>query len=166
VSRELYCYAYVEAPFELVTRLLAEDAAAVLQGATDDAADQADQLSHPLRVNVGGFGVSKDVEIELGRFEPREVTRSVVPLAWRASGSALLFPELRAELEVAAVSFDPPLTQVSVRGSYEPPLGAVGAGADRVLLGRLAEATLHRFTHEVADALRRKAEGLPPAERV
>ena len=166
MARELHCYAYVEAPFDLVTRLLAEDARAVLQEATDDAAEQADILSHPLKVNVGGFGVSKDVEVAFGAFEPRSVTRSVVPLTWRVSGKGLLFPELTAELEVAAVSFDPPLTQVTVTGTYEPPLGVIGAGADRVLLGRLAEATVHRFTHEVADTLRRKVDAIPPDERV
>ena len=166
MARELHCYAYVEAPFDLVTRLLAEDARAVLQLATDDAAEQAGLLASPLKVNVGGFGVSKHVEIEFGAFEPRSVTRSVVPLSWRAKGKALLFPELTAELEVAAVSFEPPLTQVTVTGTYEPPLGAVGAGADRVILGRLAEATVHRFTHEIADALRRKVEAIPPDERL
>ena len=164
MTRELHAYAYVEAPFDLVTRLLADDARGVLQRATDDAADHAGLLSRPLELNVGGFSVSRDVEIQVGEFVPRSVTRSVVPLSWRASGKGLLFPELSAELEVAAVSFDPPLTQVTLNGTYEPPLGAVGAGADRVLLGRLAEATVHRFIHEVADALRRKVEALPPDE--
>lgn len=166
MARELHCYAYVEATFDLVTRVLAEDASGVLQNATDDAAQQAGTLSRTLKVEVGGFEVGKDVVIEFGDFDPREVTRSVVPLTWHAEKGRLLFPEMTADLEVAAVTFDPPLTQVTLTGSYEPPLGALGAGADRVVLHRLADATAHRFVHEVADALRRRIEALPDDERV
>jgi hypothetical protein len=41
----------------------------------------------------------------------------------------------------------------------------LGAGADALLLHRLAEATVHRFTNEVADSLRRRAEHLGEGER-
>lgn len=166
MERTLHCYAYVDAPFDLLSRLLAEDPVAVLQHATDDAVEQAGQLSRRLRVEVGGFEVGRDVTIEVGPFEPREVTRSLVPLRWRAERGRLLFPELRADLELSAVVVDPPLTQVTLRGSYEPPLGLLGAGADRMLLYRLAEATVHRFTHDVADQLRGRAEALPEDERL
>lgn len=166
MERHLYCYAYLEAPFDLVTRLLAEDAPAVMQEATDDAAERAGPLSRTLRVEVGGFEVGRDVRIELGDFEPRGIATSVVPLRWHAEHGRLLFPELAADLEVSALSFDPPLTQLTVSGSYEPPLGVIGAGADRVLLHRLAEATVHRFTHEVADRLRRLVDALPADERL
>ncbi len=158
VERTLHVYAYVEAPFDDVSHLLASDAASVLQQATDESAEQASTLSRKLRVAVGGFDVGSDVRIELGEFEPRAVTRSVVPLRWHAEKGRLLFPQLTAELEVAAIVFDPPLTQLTVSGTYEPPLGLLGAGADKLLLHRLAEATLHRFTHEVADELRRRLD--------
>ena len=166
MERQLHCYAYVEAPFDLTARLLAEDATAVLQEATDDAAEQAGTLSRTLSVEVGGFEVGRDVSIEVGEFEPRGITRSVVPLRWHAEKGRLLFPELAADLEVAALALDPPLTQLTVSGSYEPPLGVLGAGADRILLHRLAEATVHRFTHDVADRLRRLVEALPEDERL
>ncbi len=164
MERALHCYAYVEAPWDQVSRLLAEDSRSVLQHATVDAADQAQQLTRTLELEVGGFTVSRDVTIEVGEFVPREVTRSVVPLRWHAERGRLLFPELAADLEVAAVSLDPPLTQLTVAGSYEPPLGLLGAGADRLMLHRLAEATMHRFVHEVADELRRLIDALPPDE--
>jgi hypothetical protein len=165
VERPLHCYAYVEAPFDIVTRLLAEDTTAVLQRATDDAADQAGVLSRTLHVALAGLEVSKDVTIEVGDFQPIEVLRSVVPLRWHAEKGRLLFPELTATLEVSAVVLDPPLTQITVDGHYEPPLGVLGAGADALLLHRLAEATVHRFTNEVADSLRRRAEHLGEGER-
>ncbi len=166
MERQLHCYAYVEAPFDLVARLLAEDATAVLQEATDDAAEQAGTLSRTLSVEVGGFEVGRDVSIEVGEFEPRGITNSVVPLRWHAEKGRLLFPELAADMEVAALALDPPLTQLTVSGSYEPPLGVLGAGADRLLLHRLAEATLHRFTHDVADRLRRLVDAIPEDERL
>jgi hypothetical protein len=158
VERTLHVYAYVEAPFDEVSHLLASDVAGVLQRATDESAEQAGTLSRKLRVAVGGFFVSNEVRIEVGDFEPRAVTRSVVPLRWHSAKGRLLFAQMSAELEVAAIVFDPPLTQLTVSGTYEPPLGALGAGADKLLLHRLAEATLHRFTHEVADELRRRLE--------
>ena len=165
MERPLHVYAYVEARFDFVTRLLAEDTVGVLQTATDDAVEQAGVLSRSLQVDVGGFEVTRNATIEVGRFEPREVTRSVVPLRWHASSGRLLFPQLAADLEVSAVSFDPPLTQLTLDGSYEPPLGVLGAGADRLLLHRLAQATVHRFIHEVADQLRRQVEAIPEDER-
>jgi hypothetical protein len=54
---------------------------------------------------------------------------------------------------------------LTVTGSYEPPLGLLGAGVDRLLLHRLAEATIHRFTYEIADELRRLIDALPKDER-
>ncbi len=165
MDRPLHCYAYVEAPWDQVSRLLAEDSRAVLQHATIDAAEQADQLTRTLKLQVGGFQVSRDVRIEVGEFHPSGLTRSVVPLRWQAERGKLLFPELAADLEVASVSLEPPLTQLTVTGSYEPPLGLLGAGADRLMLHRLAEATVHRFVHEVADELRRLIDALPEDER-
>lgn len=165
MERALHCYAYVEAPWDQVSRLLAEDSRSVLQHATVDAAEQADQLTRTLKLGIGGFEVAKDVRIQVGEFHPAGVTRSVVPLRWQAERGRLLFPELAADLEVAAVSLDPPLTQLTIAGSYDPPLGLLGAGADRLLLHRLAEATVHRFVHEVADELRRLIDALPEDER-
>jgi hypothetical protein len=159
VERTLYCYAYVEATFDDVSHVLAEDAAQILQHATDESAEQAETLTRTLTVEVAGVEVTHDVRIEVGRFEPRAVTRSVVPLRWEAEKGKLLFPTLTAELEVAAIVFEPPLTQISVTGTYEPPLGALGVGVDKLVLHRVAEATLHRFTHEVADELRRRLDG-------
>ena len=165
MSRELHAYAYVDVPFDIASRLFAENAEAVLQHATDDVAEEAGKLSRTLRLNVGGFDVGKNVEVIVGEFEPAQLTRSAVPIRWRAEHGRLLFPTLEARLEVVAVSLDPPLTQVEINGTYEPPGGVIGAGADRLLLHRLAEATVYRFVHDIAMELRDLVDALPPEER-
>lgn len=166
MTRELHAYAYVDVPFDLASRLFAENAQAVLQHATDDIAEEAGKLSRTLKVNVGGFEVAKDVEVLVGDFEPTELTRSTVPIRWRAERGRLLFPALEADLHVIAVSFEPALTMIELDGAYEPPMGAIGAGADRLLLHRLAEASVYRFVHDVAMDLRDLVDELPADERM
>jgi hypothetical protein len=166
MTRELHTYAYVDVPFDLASRLFAENAQAVLQHATDDVAEEAGKLSRTLKVNVGGFDVAKEVEVLVGEFEPAQLTRSTVPIRWRAERGRLLFPTLEADLHIVAISLDPPLTMVELTGTYEPPMGAVGAGADKLLLHRLAEASVYRFVHDIAMELRDLVDELPPDERM
>ena len=70
---------------------------------------------------------------------------------WRATGSQGIFPVLSADLEVAALS--PQITHLTLRGSYEPPLGAVGQRLDRLLMHRVAEATIRSFMRRLAESL-------------
>jgi len=94
--------------------------------------------------------LSKTVAVETGDPLVRgDVT--VVPIVWRATGAPGLFPVLAADLEVATL--DPHLTQLTLRGRYEPPLGALGQRLDRLLLHRLAEASVRAFLRRVAEAL-------------
>lgn len=166
MTRELHAYAYVDVPFDLASRLFAENAEAVLQHATDSVAEEAGKLSRTLKVNVGGFEVAKGVEVVVGEFEPAQLTRSAVPITWRAERGRLLFPTLEASLEIVAVSLDPPLSMIELNGTYDPPMGAIGAGADRLLLHRLAEATVYRFVHDIGMELRDLVDELPADERM
>lgn len=77
----------------------------------------------------------------------------VVPLTWRATGTSSLFPVMTADLEVAPL--DAGLTQISFRGRYEPPLGAVGRRLDRLLMHRVAEASVRSFLRRLAEGLNR-----------
>lgn len=165
MDRPLHTYTYLDAPFDLVSRLLAEDATAVLQRATDAGDDETRQLSRSLKVAIGGFELGREVTVRLGEFQPVEVARSVVPVRWEAASGRSLFPAVAAQLEVAAVTLDPPRTQVTLDGTYQPPLGWFGAGVDALLLHRLAEAAVHRFVEEVAAQLRQKVEAIPVDER-
>lgn len=165
MSRPLHATTTVDAPFDLVARLLAQDTAGALQEATDSAAEEAGTRSRTLRVEVAGLEVSKDVRIEVGAFVPVGVTHSEVGLRWHAARGRLLFPELTASLRVAAESLEPPRTRITVDGVYVPPLGALGAGVDTLVLHRLADATVQRFTQEIAASLHRKVAALPDDER-
>jgi len=56
-----------------------------------------------------------------------------------------------AELELA--SLGPQLTQLSLSGRYQPPLGLVGRTIDKALLSRVAEATIKDFVDRLASAI-------------
>lgn len=101
-----------------------------------------------------GFGAKprlrKQMEVELG--DPvRMGTTMLIPMRWQAASLAPLFPVLEADVSVVALG--PHRSQVSVDGRYKPPLGAVGRMADRILLHRVAEATVGDFLDRVAREL-------------
>ena len=148
-ERNLYLYEYVDLPFDDVAEVLAEDPAAVLQQATDAAVEQARAVHRDLVVDLAGFEVGREVTIEVGEFKPAEIRRVTVDLRWHASSASALFPSLRATLEVSALSFHPPRTQISLVASYEPPLGILGAAGDLMWGHRVAESAVHRFLHDV-----------------
>jgi hypothetical protein len=158
MDHDLVAYAYVEAPFDTITALLAGDPTAVLQRATTEAASAAKPLARTMGVELAGHAVAETVTVMPGRFRPTGLTTCTMTLTWEVPSGRLLFPHLTAELEVCAVVLDPPLVQVTVRATYEPPAAVLQAGADRMMLKHLAEATLHRFVHEVADGIRRHDE--------
>jgi hypothetical protein len=117
-------------------------------------AEAADVRGEMLMAEVGfggpGRRIEKQVEIEL-REPIRFPSRTVVPMSWRATGPTALFPQLEADLEVAALG--PGRTQIAVSARYRPPLGLVGKAVDRALLHRVAEATVKDFLDRVACSL-------------
>lgn len=91
--------------------------------------------------------LAKEVVIALGH---AEMGRSVVtvPVTWRATGAAALFPRLEGEIEVTPLA--PARTQLRFRGSYRPPFGALGNAVDRLLMARFARATVVDWVDAVA----------------
>lgn len=103
-----------------------------------------------LAVGPGVAGVAARVELEVGK--PLRGSDSVViPFAWRAVGSRLLFPHMEAELVLTPLGSA--TTTLSFRGSYRPPLGGLGEVLDRVAMHRLAQATVRNFLERLTDAL-------------
>lgn len=69
------------------------------------------------------------------------------PVKWRATGAASLFPRLQADLELADLGGS---VIVTLRGTYDPPLGEVGRMVDRAVLGRVADATVKSWVDRLA----------------
>lgn len=106
-------------------------------------------------IRVGPLGdapvVSKLVRVSLLEPVCRGATMTV-PLRWEAIGAAGdLFPVLDADLILARDGED--RSRLALAGCYRPPLGRFGAGLDRVIMHRLAMATIRALLHSLADAL-------------
>jgi hypothetical protein len=118
--------------------------AALRRRRLDELSDQAYQAGLITLARFGPFGdapgLSKTVRLEV--LEPRSVNDGVhVPLRWVATGATgRLFPALDADLDITAV--DERRCALSIIAAYTPPLGAAGAGLDRLLLHHAAQATM------------------------
>ncbi|MFQ5523120.1 MAG: hypothetical protein ACE5F5_06035 [Acidimicrobiia bacterium] len=117
-----------------------------------DMADVAYREGEQLRAKVSPWveGFAKEVEVEIGTPEIHR-TGIAYPIRWTATGADVLFPRLNADLVLAHVGQN--MTRLSVQGTYDPPLGVVGRIADRVILGRFAEATVRNWVDRLAEAL-------------
>jgi hypothetical protein len=115
-------------------------------------ADVAYREGEELRALVGpGAGnVAKEVRLEIGI---AEIHRSglIYPVGWSATGAELLFPRLSAELKLSHVGRN--RTKITLDGTYQPPLGALGKAVDRVLLRGVAESTVKVWIDRMAAAL-------------
>jgi hypothetical protein len=106
-------------------------------------------------LRVGPFGdvpgLSRKVRVQF--LDPVDHGDAVtVGMRWAAAGVAGgLFPVLDADIELAAEGEED--TRLTLTGVYRPPLGAVGAGLDRVLLHRVATSTIGSLLAHLAQAL-------------
>jgi hypothetical protein len=107
------------------------------------------------RVRVGPFGgkrgVSKLVQVSLLEPVPRE-DMVLVPLRWEATGvMGRLFPVLDANLVLARGEDGRAVLRLT--GAYRPPLDGVGEDLDRILLNRVATATVRSLLARIAALL-------------
>jgi hypothetical protein len=72
-------------------------------------------------------------------------------LTWEPVGLEGVLPRLDANLELGSLCGD--RTQLAISARYRPPLGVVGRTVDRVLLHRVAEATVKDFLDRVSAAI-------------
>jgi hypothetical protein len=164
MTRPLYAYAYANVSYDDASAILAADPQHLLQSTTDSAMEHADRVVTNLHVEVAGFDLGRDVVVELGTFEPVEQLRSALPVRWQAATGHLLFPTVDATIEVAALSLHPPMVQLTLNGTYDPPLGPFGHVLDRSLTHRMAEAVIHRFVHELAARLEARVAEVGPGQ--
>src|SRR4029453_12737748 len=101
-----------------------------------------------------GARLRRQVRIQLG--EPvRFPSMTSLPLTWEPVGLEGVLPRLDANLELGSLGGD--RTQLAISARYRPPLGAVGRAVDRVLLHRVAEATVKDFLDRVGKAITNQA---------
>jgi hypothetical protein len=114
-----------------------------------------DGLTGLMRVGPLGAtpGTSKLVEVHFLEVVTRGES-AVLALRWQATGpGGRLFPALDADLALTPAGEHS--TRLSLAGAYRPPLGAVGAGLDKAIFHKVAEATVRSLLTRVADALTR-----------
>jgi len=97
---------------------------------------------------VGAAGLSKLVRVQLRELSWMDRAAGLA-IRWEATGPAGgLFPVLDADLRLASTGDQ--VTLLTMAGAYRPPLGPLGEALDRVILHRIADATIRHFTVWVA----------------
>lgn len=156
-------FAYVDRPAAEVRELLQRGGGAWLLPLAVAAAADGERL----RVRLGPLGaipvIGKTYSVDVGDAYVRNDV-VVLPLTWQATAVPGAFPVLRADLEVAGLG--DALTQISLLGRYQPPLGALGRRLDDLLLHRIAEASIRSFLQRLAAELGHPGSGGPvPADQ-
>lgn len=122
-----------------------------LRSELDQWADVAYREGEKMKARVGPTGsVARSVSLVLG--SPEIQRRGIVyPLKWSANGAGALFPDLKADLVLSQMG--PNETSISLDGTYQPPMGAVGRMLDRAVMGRVAEATVRNWVDRLAEEI-------------
>jgi hypothetical protein len=156
--RQVRSYEYVNYPYEKVRAALAKDPKGVFRSATKAAASRADDLAAELKVRIAGIDIGAEIQINVGVSHEAQAialrpTRTVIPIEWEAAERPGLFPQMKGQLEVYALTATE--TQLDFSGEYDPPLGVVGDAVDAMVGHRVAEASVQRFVADVGAYLRR-----------
>jgi hypothetical protein len=111
-------------------------------------------------------GFSKLVRVRFADPSPHD-DRMIVPLRWEATGpTGRLFPVLDADFTLLPADCPEPAhwderygsrSRLILAGSYRPPLDGLGVMADKMVMHRLATATLGSLLHKIAGELKAAA---------
>jgi hypothetical protein len=143
-------YMELPLPASQVERALLDSPAEWLSAMAGAAQERGDSLLTEVGVGPVGTRLRRRVAIQLG--EPvRFPSMTSLPLVWEPVGLEGLLPRLDANLELGALGED--RTQLAISARYRPPMGVVGRTIDRVLLHRVAEATVKDFLDRVGQAI-------------
>jgi hypothetical protein len=113
-----------------------------------------ERLSLRLNPLLGIPRLGKSIDVDLAEPYEREDCL-VIPMHWWAPGATRLFPHLDGDLEFAPLGAK--TSQITLMGSYDPPLGFIGRRADVLLFHRVAEASIRSFLFRVSRNLERPA---------
>jgi hypothetical protein len=164
VDRMLYFFDYVPRNASDIFAIIETRASALFQGSTDTALDKTMHFQSQLQVEFAGREFSRDVEIELGKPQDesgRDVQIDLgappgwghsifIPIKWHSKDQRSLFPVMDAKLEITPLGDQPPLTQITLKGFYRPPLGPLGTVGDAMFMHRVAEASVRHFVSDLA----------------
>ena len=150
-------YLELTVPFEDVERALLDEPATWVPGMALDAEAGGQRLLAEVGFDVDASRrVDKEVEIEIG--DPYVIpSKTMLPIAWRATAAERIFPQLDADIEIAALGTG--RTQLSISARYRPPLGPVGRALDKAMLHRVAEATVKDFLDRVGERIDARVSG-------
>ena len=140
----------IRSPLEQACQVLIEDPGTVLSGACSREARRQRRFPVMLAVAVGGgSALQQEVVIEVAAGH-RSDDGFTLPLRWRPSGHERLVPSFDGEL---VLSGDPLRPQLTLRGTYDVPLGMLGRFGDGLAGRRLARRSLHDHLEQVAQRL-------------
>lgn len=136
--------------FDQAEAALLEEPADWVPGLLRDAEDRGQRLLAEVGFALETRRVEKEVEISVG--SPYRIpSKTLLPMTWKATAAERLFPQLDADIEVAALGAK--RTQLSISARYRPPMGVIGRALDRALLHRVAEATIKDFLDGVGESI-------------
>jgi hypothetical protein len=155
----VHCYGYVDRPYEAVRVALHERPLELLRAATTVASARAGSMAAHLRLALGGAEIGVGIRPEIRSVREDEAVAGLGPvtrvdLGWRAFQGAAFFPVMSAQLSAWAVG--PQETQISLEGSYEPPLGALGGVIDAAIGRHVAEGCVHALLRDLSAQLHRE----------
>jgi len=144
--------AVVDVPFDVArVRLVNLARAGWLAGASGDAYGEWGQALARIGPLGSAPGMSRLVDVRFRDVVTNE-WYAVLALRWEAVGPGRgLFPVLDADITLAP--YGESGTMLALMAVYRPPPGAVGAALDRVVLHRVASATIRNFLNRIADAV-------------
>jgi hypothetical protein len=98
-----------------------------------------------------GWGTSRLVEVRFRELVTRG-NSAVLIVRWEAVGTGGgLFPVLDADITLTP--YGSAASMLGLSGAYRPPLGTLGAALDRVVLHRVAEATIQGFVNQLGEVV-------------
>lgn len=133
-----------------------ERAGPVLEEYMDRRRGSNGEIAVSLRLDLAAFGIGGDLAIKHGvlmRFVPVEPKDGSISytVEW-APAPAGPYPRFSGTMRLLPAT-DSRQSVLDVTGTYEPPLGALGAAFDAMLGNRIAAATLRAFAHDLASQI-------------
>ena len=97
------------------------------------------------------LGMSRLVQVRV-RDMVTQGDSAIWAMRWEVIGpGGALFPALDADIKLTPAGED--AATLAISGVYRPPFGSLGAGLDRAIMHRVAEATIRGFTDQIGTAI-------------